>query len=167
MMRLVQQWLALLIVFAGLSSIGAQAQINPAPRCDHQTATRAHPSTSTRSANSRRSLPSNCATARRPNFRSLTSATSMKRSKASSRSPPIQRSWRTPATLRGTWESYSWLLTGKDFESIHPSLQRQAVLNMAYGLYEVLPGRIYQVRGYDLANISFIKGDTGWIAFDP
>jgi alkyl sulfatase BDS1-like metallo-beta-lactamase superfamily hydrolase len=63
--------------------------------------------------------------------------------------------------------SYGWLLTGKDFESIHPSLQRQAVLNMAYGLYEVVPGRIYQVRGYDLANISFVKGDTGWIVFDP
>jgi linear primary-alkylsulfatase len=63
--------------------------------------------------------------------------------------------------------SYGWLLTGKDFESIHPSLQRQAILNMAYGLYEVVPGRIYQVRGYDLANISFIKGDTGWIVFDP
>jgi alkyl sulfatase BDS1-like metallo-beta-lactamase superfamily hydrolase len=38
---------------------------------------------------------------------------------------------------------------------------------MAYGLYEVVPGRIYQVRGFDLANISFIKGDTGWIVFDP
>ena len=63
--------------------------------------------------------------------------------------------------------SYGWLLTGKDFESIHPSLQRQAVLNMGYGLYEVVPGRVYQVRGYDLANISFIKGDTGWIVFDP
>lgn len=63
--------------------------------------------------------------------------------------------------------SYQWLLQGKDFTSIHPSLQRQAVLNMAYGLYEVVPGKIYQVRGYDLANISFIKGDTGWIVFDP
>ena len=63
--------------------------------------------------------------------------------------------------------SYQWLLDGKDFESINPSLQRQAVLNMAYGLYEVVPGRIYQVRGFDLANISFIKGDTGWIIFDP
>ncbi|MGB8302138.1 MAG: alkyl sulfatase dimerization domain-containing protein, partial [Azonexus sp.] len=63
--------------------------------------------------------------------------------------------------------SYQWLLQGKDFQSIHPSLQRQAVLNMAYGLYEVVPGRIYQVRGFDLANISFIKGDTGWIVFDP
>lgn len=62
--------------------------------------------------------------------------------------------------------SYDWLLQGKDFDSIHPSLQRQAVLNMNYGLYEVIPG-IYQVRGYDLANISFIKSKTGWIVFDP
>ena len=63
--------------------------------------------------------------------------------------------------------SYEWLLDGKDFDTIHPSLQRQAILNMAYGLYEVLPGKIYQVRGYDLANISFIRGETGWIVFDP
>ncbi|HSQ68848.1 MAG TPA: alkyl sulfatase dimerization domain-containing protein [Steroidobacteraceae bacterium] len=62
--------------------------------------------------------------------------------------------------------SYDWLLQGRDFDSIHPSLQRIAVLNMAYGLYEVVPGRIYQVRGFDLANISFIRGDTGWIVFD-
>ena len=63
--------------------------------------------------------------------------------------------------------SYEWLLQGDDFDSINPSLQRQAVLNMAYGLYEVVPGKIYQVRGFDLANISFIKSDTGWIVFDP
>jgi alkyl sulfatase BDS1-like metallo-beta-lactamase superfamily hydrolase len=63
--------------------------------------------------------------------------------------------------------SYDWLLQDTQFDSINPSLQRQAVLNMAYGLYEVVPGRIYQVRGFDLANISFIKGDTGWIVFDP
>ena len=63
--------------------------------------------------------------------------------------------------------SYEWLLQGQDFDSIHPSLQRQAILNMAYGLFEVLPGKIYQVRGFDLANISFIRGETGWIVFDP
>jgi alkyl sulfatase BDS1-like metallo-beta-lactamase superfamily hydrolase len=62
--------------------------------------------------------------------------------------------------------SYMWLLQGKDFDSIHPSLQRQAILNMNYGLYEVIPG-IYQVRGFDLANISFIKSKTGWIVFNP
>jgi linear primary-alkylsulfatase len=61
---------------------------------------------------------------------------------------------------------YDFLLEGKDFQSIHPSLQRQALLNMNYGLYEVIPG-IYQIRGFDLANISFIEGDTGWIIFDP
>lgn len=63
--------------------------------------------------------------------------------------------------------SYEFLLQGKSFDSVHPSLQRQAVINMAYGLYEVVPDKIYQVRGFDLANISFIKGDTGWIIFDP
>ena len=64
--------------------------------------------------------------------------------------------------------SYEFLLEeGQNFDSMHPSLQRQAILNMAYGLYEVLPGKIYQVRGYDLANITFIKGKTGWIIFDP
>jgi len=63
--------------------------------------------------------------------------------------------------------SYEFLLTDKEYDTIHPSLQRQAVLNMAYGLYEVMPGKIYQVRGYDLANITFIKGKTGWLIFDP
>jgi len=62
---------------------------------------------------------------------------------------------------------YDFLLSGKDFDSVHPSLQRQAILNMNYGLYEVMPDKIYQVRGFDLSNISFIKGETGWIVFDP
>jgi alkyl sulfatase BDS1-like metallo-beta-lactamase superfamily hydrolase len=62
--------------------------------------------------------------------------------------------------------SYDFLLGDEPFDSVHPSLQRLAVLNMAYGLYEVVPGRIWQVRGFDLANISFVKGDTGWIVFD-
>lgn len=63
---------------------------------------------------------------------------------------------------------YDFLLRGFDsvFDSIHPSLQRQAVLNMAYGLYEVLPDKIYQIRGFDLANMTIIKGETGWILFD-
>lgn len=62
--------------------------------------------------------------------------------------------------------SYDFLLQGQDYNSIHPSLQRQAVLNMAYGLYEVVPGKIYQLRGFDLANLTIIRGDTGWILFD-
>jgi len=61
---------------------------------------------------------------------------------------------------------YDFLLTGENHDSIHPSLQRQATLNMNYGLYEVVPGKIYQVRGFDLSNMTLIKGDTGWIIFD-
>ncbi len=64
-------------------------------------------------------------------------------------------------------ESYKWLEQERDFTSINPSLQRMARLNMNAGLYEVLPGKIYQVRGLDLTNITFVKGDTGWIVFDP
>ena len=52
-------------------------------------------------------------------------------------------------------------------ESVNPSLWRQAVLNQAAtGLYEVVPGQIYQVRGTDLASISFIRSDNGWIVYD-
>jgi alkyl sulfatase BDS1-like metallo-beta-lactamase superfamily hydrolase len=63
--------------------------------------------------------------------------------------------------------AYDFLLSGEQYDSIHPSLQRQATLNMEFGLFEVMPGHIYQVRGFDLANISFIRSDTGWIVFDP
>ena len=81
--------------------------------------------------------------------------------------PPFKQIMADAGHVAWDMESYEFLLTDKDFESIHPSLQRQAVLNMAYGLYEVVPNKIYQVRGFDLANITFVKGDTGWIIFDP
>lgn len=51
-------------------------------------------------------------------------------------------------------------------DTVNPSLWRNAQLNMQYGLFKVTD-RIYQVRGYDLSNITFIQGDTGWIVFDP
>jgi alkyl sulfatase BDS1-like metallo-beta-lactamase superfamily hydrolase len=50
--------------------------------------------------------------------------------------------------------------------SANPSLWRQAQLNRFAGLFEVADG-FYQVRGYDLSNVSFIAGDTGWIVIDP
>jgi len=51
--------------------------------------------------------------------------------------------------------------------TVNPSLWRQAVLNQqAEGLYEVLPGKIYQIRGTDLASLSFIRGKTGWLVYD-
>jgi len=63
-------------------------------------------------------------------------------------------------------DRFDFLLESDEFESIHPSLVRQSVLNMNFGLYEVVDG-IYQVRGFDLSNITFVRGETGWIVFDP
>ncbi|RAV18412.1 alkyl/aryl-sulfatase [Mycolicibacterium sp. GF69] len=51
-------------------------------------------------------------------------------------------------------------------DTVNPSLWRNAQLCMEYGLFEVVPDKIYQVRGYDLSNITFIKGNTGWIVYD-
>lgn len=51
-------------------------------------------------------------------------------------------------------------------DTANPSLWRNAQLNHYYGLFEVTDG-IYQVRGYDMSNITFVKGNTGWIIFDP
>lgn len=51
-------------------------------------------------------------------------------------------------------------------ESVNPSLWRQAQLNRIHGLFEVTPG-IYQLRGFDLANMTLVRGDAGWIVVDP
>jgi len=51
-------------------------------------------------------------------------------------------------------------------DTVNPSLWRNAQLNMLYGLFKVTD-RIYQVRGYDLSNITFVQGDSGWIVGDP
>ncbi|MFT4814552.1 MAG: alkyl sulfatase BDS1-like metallo-beta-lactamase superfamily hydrolase [Cyclobacteriaceae bacterium] len=69
---------------------------------------------------------------------------------------------------RVVWDMtrYDFLLEDTDFDSIHPSLQRQATLNMNFGLYEVVPDFIYQVRGFDLANMTIVRGESGWILFD-
>ena len=50
--------------------------------------------------------------------------------------------------------------------SVNPSLWRQARLNNIHGLFQVTQG-IYQVRGYDLSNMTIIEGKTGWIIVDP
>ncbi|MFZ0931384.1 MAG: alkyl sulfatase dimerization domain-containing protein [Syntrophobacteraceae bacterium] len=50
--------------------------------------------------------------------------------------------------------------------SVNPSLWRQAKLNNFNGLFKVTE-HIYQVRGYDLANMSIIEGDSGRILVDP
>ena len=57
-------------------------------------------------------------------------------------------------------------LDGDAPETVNPSLWRQSQLAAHHGLFKVMDG-IYQVRGYDLAVMTVIEGDTGWIIVDP
>ena len=68
---------------------------------------------------------------------------------------------------RVVWDNDSYaFVTGEAPDSVNPSLWRQSTLASIQGLFEVTEG-IYQVRGLDLSNISFIEGDTGVIVIDP
>jgi alkyl sulfatase BDS1-like metallo-beta-lactamase superfamily hydrolase len=78
---------------------------------------------------------------------------------------------------RVVWDNDVYaFLTGDAPDTVHPSLWRQSGLAARQGLYEVVraseatgedaPG-IYQVRGFDLSNITFVEGDTGVIVIDP
>ncbi len=77
-----------------------------------------------------------------------------------------------PPVIHGAAGNVLWDVNGFAFiegdppPSVNPSLWRQAQLNNIHGLFEVVPG-IYQVRGYDISNITFIRSDTGWIVIDP
>ncbi|MFP1153894.1 alkyl/aryl-sulfatase [Mycobacterium sherrisii] len=73
----------------------------------------------------------------------------------------------TAADGRVVWDNDAYtFLDGPAPTSVHPSLWRQSILNAKQGLYEVVPG-IYQVRGFDISNITFVEGDTGIIVIDP
>lgn len=60
---------------------------------------------------------------------------------------------------------YDFVRDKKAPATANPSLWRNTQLNALYGLFEVADG-IYQVRGYDVANVTFVRGDKGWIVFD-
>lgn len=80
---------------------------------------------------------------------------------------PMKQRQIKAAAGHNAWDmdQYNFIDEQDQFDSIHASLHRIAKLNQNYGLYEVVPG-IYQVRGLDLAQITFIRGKTGWIAYD-
>jgi len=68
---------------------------------------------------------------------------------------------------RTVWDLRDYaFVEGEAPESVHPSLWRQARLNGIHGLFEVVPG-IHQVRGYDIASMTLIEGESGWIVVDP
>jgi alkyl sulfatase BDS1-like metallo-beta-lactamase superfamily hydrolase len=71
------------------------------------------------------------------------------------------------AEVPGAWSQAPFaFLEGDRPDTVNPSLWRQARLNAHHGLFEVTPG-VYQVRGFDISNITFIEGRTGWIVIDP
>ncbi|MBH1965582.1 MAG: MBL fold metallo-hydrolase [Comamonadaceae bacterium] len=57
-------------------------------------------------------------------------------------------------------------LSGKTPDTVNPSLWRMANLNAIHGLFKV-SDRVYQVRGFSLANVTFVEGDSGVIVVDP
>lgn len=57
-------------------------------------------------------------------------------------------------------------VSGAAPDTVNPSLWRQSQLLAKHGLFKVSDG-IYQVRSFDLSNVTFIEGDTGWIVVDP
>lgn len=73
----------------------------------------------------------------------------------------------TSADGRVVWDSSTYdFLDGECPDTVNPSLWRQSQLVATSGLFEVVPG-IYQVRGMDLSNISFVEGATGVVVIDP
>lgn len=67
---------------------------------------------------------------------------------------------------RSAWDLQSYGDLNRDApDTVNPSLWRNTQLNAKAGLFEVCDG-IYQVRGFDMSNTTFIRTDHGWIVFD-
>ncbi|MBM7615519.1 alkyl/aryl-sulfatase [Alkaliphilus hydrothermalis] len=62
-------------------------------------------------------------------------------------------------------ERYDFLLKEKMPHTVNPKLWEQGKMNLNAGLFKV-SDKIYQVRGFDLANLSLVRGETGWIVID-
>ena len=63
-------------------------------------------------------------------------------------------------------QAYSFVKNASAPATANPSLWENTKNNNVYGLFEVTDG-IYQVRGYDMANLTIVEGETGRIVFDP
>ncbi len=74
--------------------------------------------------------------------------------------------------IKGSDGRVIWDLTAYDFlkapapATANPSLWRQSQLLTKHGLFKVSEG-VWQVRGFDISNVTFIAGKTGWIVIDP
>ena len=68
---------------------------------------------------------------------------------------------------RPVWnmKPYEFLKQNEAADSVNPSLWRQAQLNAIHGLFKVTE-RVYQVRGFDISNMTIVEGDTALIVID-
>jgi alkyl sulfatase BDS1-like metallo-beta-lactamase superfamily hydrolase len=62
--------------------------------------------------------------------------------------------------------AYDWMVDGQSPDTVNPSLWRHMGLLRKHGLY-ALSDNVWQVRGFDVSNMTVIKGQTGWIIIDP
>ncbi|MBC1320917.1 MBL fold metallo-hydrolase [Listeria welshimeri] len=62
-------------------------------------------------------------------------------------------------------DDYQFIGDGEAPDSVNPSLWRISQLNMTNGLFKVTE-RVYQVRGYDMSNITIMEGETGLVITD-
>jgi len=65
-----------------------------------------------------------------------------------------------------TLRDYTFLDDEHAPATVNPSLWRLARLNLNHGLFQVTD-RIYQIRGFDVSNMTLIEGDRGLIIVDP
>ena len=63
-------------------------------------------------------------------------------------------------------DAYDWMTDGTSPGTVNPSLWRHMSLLRKHGLFAVTDN-IWQVRGFDVSNMTVIKGQTGWIIIDP
>lgn len=62
-------------------------------------------------------------------------------------------------------QAYDFVRDQEAPASANPSLWRNTQLNAYYGLFKVTDD-IYQVRGYDISNMTFVRSEHGWIIMD-
>ena len=80
-----------------------------------------------------------------------------------SRADPLIRA----ADGRAVWNLGSYdFVAGAAPETVNPSLWRHIGLLRRHGLFKVAEG-VWQVRGFDVSNMTVVRGTTGWILIDP
>jgi alkyl sulfatase BDS1-like metallo-beta-lactamase superfamily hydrolase len=62
-------------------------------------------------------------------------------------------------------DAYDWM-KGEAPETVNPSLWRHMRILRTHGLFK-LADNVWQVRGFDVSNMTVVKGKTGWILIDP